>query len=339
MKYSRVAWFVFCLMWAGFLGCSSSGVRFEGQIVDDASGGASAARVAVTDSAGKSVELEGAHAQVDSLGKRWSYVDGSFAFMIPPGGASIEIRRGLETLPESVTVSGGAMARLIQRTFRLRRWIDMRGRGYLCGDAHAHLPVPEEALPQMQAEDLQALNLLYLPDSQNPIPVNKYFTGRLDPSSVPGYEISVGQEIQDWQMGHLNLAGVQSLVPGYPDFGGSMEYWKSSPNWDLLRALKAARSQSATIIWCHFSSLPGEESPVAAALGLLDAIELITWNDPSGLPNHWEPWEKSGMTQAEFPVMRPVDLYYQFLNAGFRLPIAAGTDKFAEEIPLGSNRT
>jgi hypothetical protein len=45
------------------------------------------------------------------------------------------------------------------------------------------------------------------------------------------------------------------------------------------------------------------------------------------------------MSSAEFPVLRALDLYYQFLNAGIRLPVAAGTDKFGEEIPLGSNRT
>jgi hypothetical protein len=45
------------------------------------------------------------------------------------------------------------------------------------------------------------------------------------------------------------------------------------------------------------------------------------------------------MAQAEFPIMCSMNLYYQFLNAGFRLPIGAGTDKFGEEIPLGSNRT
>ena len=44
------------------------------------------------------------------------------------------------------------------------------------------------------------------------------------------------------------------------------------------------------------------------------------------------------MSQAEFPIMRPLDLYYQYLIAGFRVPIAAGTDKFVEDIPLGSNR-
>jgi hypothetical protein len=45
------------------------------------------------------------------------------------------------------------------------------------------------------------------------------------------------------------------------------------------------------------------------------------------------------MSQAEFTIMRGVDLYYQFLNAGFRLPIAAGTDKVGEDVPIGSNRT
>ena len=65
----------------------------------------------------------------------------------------------------------------------------------------------------------------------------------------------------------------------------------------------------------------------------------MTYNDPTQLPNHWEPWDNSGMSQAEFTVMRGMDLYYQYLNAGFRLPIASGTDKMGADIPLGSNRT
>ena len=44
------------------------------------------------------------------------------------------------------------------------------------------------------------------------------------------------------------------------------------------------------------------------------------------------------MSQGEFTVMRAMDLYYQYLNAGFRLPIGAGTDKMGEGIPVGSNR-
>ena len=168
--------------------------------------------------------------------------------------------------------------------------------------------------------------------------INKYFTGRLDANSTPGCEIYVSQEVQDWQMGPSTLLGLTHLVPGYPDAGGSLEYWKSHPHWDLTRAMRATREQNGTVFWSHMSSLPGAQCPIGIALGLVDGIELITWNDPTQLPNHWSPWLNSGMSQAEFPVMRGVDLYYQYLNAGFRLPIAAGTDKFGEDIPLGSNR-
>jgi hypothetical protein len=65
----------------------------------------------------------------------------------------------------------------------------------------------------------------------------------------------------------------------------------------------------------------------------------MTYDDPTQLPSHWGPWKNSGMSQAEFTTMRGLDLYYQYLNAGFRLPIVAGTDKMAPDIPLGSNRT
>jgi hypothetical protein len=312
--------------------------RLDARIVDSASGKPLAARVAVTTQDGKFLEIEGEHPHVQYLGKRWCYVDGAFALDLPSAGAIVEIRRGFETRPEIRTVESGQNGS-IQKTFALRRWIDMREKGYFNGDIHAHLPVPSKAHFQMRGEDLNALTLLYLPDPENQLPINDCFTGRLDTNSTPGCEIYVGQEVQEWQMGHLTLMGLSKLVPGYPAFGGTMEYWKSNPHWDLVRAMRAAREQKGMIVWSHFCSLPGAQSPVAAALGLLDAIELVTSNDPVQLPNHWSPWQNSGMPQAEFPVMRPVDLYYQFLNAGFQLPIAAGTDKFEEEIPLGSNRT
>ena len=291
-----------------------------------------AARVAVTDPDGKFVEIEGRHEHVQYLGKRWCYVDGAFALTIPASGAQIEIRRGLETLPLTAKLTAG------EKTFRLKRWIDMRSKGYVNGDIHAHMPIPKDAYPQMRAEDLATQVLLYLPDPESPMAINKHFTGKLDAGSTPGCEVYVGHEVQDWQMGHLNMLGLTRLIEGYPRAGGTLEYWKSQPNWDLIRAMRDVRRQNGTVVWPHMSSLPGEQLPVGLALGLVDAIELITWNDPTQLPNHWGPWLSSGLSQAEFPVLRGMDLYYQFLNAGFRVPIAAGTDKIGDEIPLGSNR-
>jgi hypothetical protein len=304
--------------------------------VDDADGKPQAARVSVTDSDGRPLEIDGSHAHVQHIGRRWCYVDGSFSLAIPASGATVAIRRGFETRPVSDKVTRG-VSETVERTFRLRRWTDMRGKGYVSGDIHAHVPDPADALRQMRGEDPNVVNLTTLGGVD--VPPNGHFTGRLHTGSTPGCELYVGQEIQEWQMGHLTLLGLRSQVPGYPAPGGTLEYWTSHPHWDLARAMRAARVQGGLVSWAHFENLPGFQSPVGIALGLVDAIELPTWGDATQLPAHWGPWDDSGLSLAEFTVMRGVDLHYQFLNAGFRVPTAAGTDKVDEAMPLGSNRT
>jgi hypothetical protein len=323
----------------GLSGALSGGGRLEVRVVDDQTGDPISARVALTNAEGRFIEIEGNHGHVQYLDKRWCYVNGGFNAVIPGSGAGLEIRRGLEVRPlfaELTAPRGGAKP---PRVFRLRRWIDMRQQGYWNGDLHAHVPAPAETYAQMQAEDLNTVSLLCLASPVFNSPVNEFFTGKLDARSTPGREIFVGQEVQDFQMGHLTLLNLTHLVSGYPDMGGGLEYWRSQPHWDMVRAMRATREQNGIVFWSHLCSLPGAQSPIGIALGLVDGIELITWNDPTQLPNHWSPWQNSGMSQAEFPVMRAVDLYYQYLNAGFRVPIAAGTDKLDESIPLGSNRT
>lgn len=318
---------------------ASAANRLEARIVDELTGQPLAARVALTNAAGQFIELEGDHAHVRYLDKRWCYVNGNFVANIPESGAGLEIRRGFETRPLLATFPSAPGAEPIRREFRLERWSNLGRNGWVNGDIHAHLPVPKEAHAQMLGEDLNALTLLHMADKEYALPVNECFSGQLDTNSTPGCEIYVGQEIRDFQMGHLTLLNLTNLVDGYPDMGGGLEYWRAGPHWDLVPAMKAARAQNGIVFWSHVGSLPGEELPIGIALGLVDGIELVTWSDPTQLPNHWEPWQWSGLSQAEFPVMRALDLYYQFLNAGFRLPVAAGTDKFGEEIPLGSNRT
>ena len=160
---------------------SVGATRMEGRVVDDATGQPLAARVALTDTDGKPVELAGEHAHVQYLDKRWCYVDGGFSLTLPNRGVLVEIRRGLETRPLTFTIAPDPGGAEIRRTFRLRRWINLRQQGYVCGDFHAHLPVPREARPQMKAEALDALTLLHVTDSQSPCPINDCFIGRMDP--------------------------------------------------------------------------------------------------------------------------------------------------------------
>src|SRR5262245_60121572 len=112
--------------------------RLEGRILDDKTGQPVAATLLLTDGDGKPLEVDGRHAHVQYLGKRRCYVDGVFTLNTRPNRVSVELRRGLETLPLKTDVD------LTQQgsealTFRLRRWIDMRGLGYLNGDTHVHM--------------------------------------------------------------------------------------------------------------------------------------------------------------------------------------------------------
>ena len=102
--------------------------------------------------------------------------------------------------------------------------------------------------------------------------------------------------------------------------------------------MEASHEQGAANVWAHFSNLPGLESAVAFLLGLIDAVELMTYDDPTQLPSHWAPWDYAVESTVNFPPLRGMDLYYQYLNAGFKIPITAGTDKMGVTIPVGSNR-
>ena len=87
----------------------------------------------------------------------------------------------------------------------------------------------------MKAEDLDVLNILVGEDSIK----NKQFTGKIDPASSPGHTIYVAQEVRDWQMGHLTLLGLSSMVPGYPIVGGTLESYTHS-NRLMAHAMDAA---------------------------------------------------------------------------------------------------
>jgi hypothetical protein len=317
----------------GLLGLAAAQerARFAGRIVDGASGKPLAAAVVVKNAAGEGVEIDGEHPHAHYLQQRWCYADGEFTVSGGGGGRlSVEIRRGLETLPLRQTIELDAA----EHTFRLERWIRMADQGYLSGDTHVHLLTPAQCHFQMRAEDLAVLNLL-VGDFTNDV---ESFSGKLDAVSTPGHAVYVGQEFRDWQQGHIGLLRLKKLVEPLKPFGGIF-IKDTYRHLHLAPAAREARAQGGVVTWAHFDNLPGAESPIDIALGLIDAVELITYDDPTGLPPHWEPWRMerpAGL--AALPALPGLELYYHYLNAGFRLPLAAGTDKMSEGIPAGSSR-
>ncbi len=306
--------------------------RLKGRILDDQTGHPVAATLLLTDEHGNPIEIEGEHPHVDYLGQRRCYVDGEFVLNVRPSRLIVELRRGLETLPLKTEIDLDQQG-AEDLTFRLRRWIDMREQGYLSGDTHVHYLSQADSHLQMRAEDLHVLNLLVSDFTDD----REKFSGKLDPVSTPDHAVFVGQEARDWQQGHVTLLGINQIIEPFEPFGGKFQE-RSERNLVMARFLRQARRQGGVSTWAHFSNLPGAESPIDIALGLVDAIDLITYDDPTRLPSHWGPWDNSGMSQAEFTAMRSLDLYYCYLNAGIHIPIAAGTDKMGDNIPVGSNR-
>jgi hypothetical protein len=312
------------------LAAAQQAARFTGRIVDSRSGRALAAAVIVQNAAGETVEIEGEHPHAHYLQKRWCYADGQFVLPAGVRGATVEIRRGLEILPIRQPLDTASS----EQTFRLDRWIEMRDRGFLSGDSHVHLLTPAQCHLQMRAEDVAVLNLL-VGDFTNDIDT---FSGKLDAVSSLDASVYVGQEFRDWQQGHLCLLGLRKLIEPIQPFGGIFQK-TTNRHLHLAPAAREARAQGAVVNWAHFGNLPGTESPIDIALGLIDAVELITYDDPTGPPPHWEPWRMERPADLPpLPLLPGLELYYHYLNAGFRLPLAAGTDKMSEGIPVGSSR-
>ena len=236
--------------------------HYEFIITDDKSGQQLAARVAVNDQYGRTLLTDGKTSYVEYLGKKWCYTDGGFSVTIPENGGTIEVQCGPEIIPLRISLGKSPE----KQTLKLHRWNDRHQAGYMNGDIHIHTPFSETAHLQMMAEDLDFLNILVGEDSVK----NRQFTGKKDPSSTPGRTVYVAQEVRDWQMGHLTLLGLSTMVQGYPVVGGTLESYTHT-NRLMSRAMDETHRQGGLVIWSHYSNLPGAESPVAIALGKIDA--------------------------------------------------------------------
>src|SRR5262245_36158335 len=74
-----------------------------------------------------------------------------FALTLPPGRYTFTVERGKEYLPETRVVTVGKDP--VDLRFKLKRWIDMAGRGWYSGETHVHRAA-EEMPTLVLAEDL-----------------------------------------------------------------------------------------------------------------------------------------------------------------------------------------
>jgi hypothetical protein len=124
----------------------------------------------------------------------------------------------------------------------------------------------------------------------------------------------VSQENRQHTLGHLGLLGLREPVmpwvsagPGEGEIGGALET-------TLAHWADAARAQGATVVLAHFPTPNGEPAALVAT-GRADAAEMFD--------------------QLSYEHLE----YYRYLDAGYRLPLVAGTDKMSSGTPVGLYRT
>jgi hypothetical protein len=296
------------------------------RVVDATSGRPVACRVHFRSPLGVPFQPHGHHNHVNSNLGTWhidvggdvrlgdvtyAYIDGTCQGWLPRGEVLVDVARGFEYTPlhQHVRIEPGQR----ELTLEISRWTDLAASGWYSGDSHVHFLSTQGAHLEQQCEDLRVVNLL---QSQwgSLFTNTEDFTGQVSTSAGGGYVTYVGQENRQHMLGHLILWGLKEPVmpwctdgPSEGELGGSLESTLAA--WADL-----AHAQGGTVVIPHFPR-PNGEPAVLAATGRADAIESLTWNAYSQ------------------------EVYYRYLNAGYRLPLVGGTDKMSSAVPVGLYRT
>src|SRR5262249_28747211 len=145
----------------------------------------------------------------------------------------------------------------------------------------------------------------YLIRNDSPYITNRYPVGRLPQFSRDGTIMDMGEEARnnrtfgDFGYGHVLFLNIPRTIE--PVSTGLLSKDGKAPDYPTLSTHCAqARQAGGTTVWCHNCS--GNESPVAAVLGLMDAYNL-----GDGLAADY-------------------DRYYRLLNCGLKISASSGTD-------------
>lgn len=240
---------------------------------------------------------------------------------VPPGKAQVRISRGFSELPFEATVEVKAgETRTV--TAELRP-IDFEKPGeghWVSSDLHVHMNYggtyrnyASHLWTQAQAEGLEVINELIVNKEQRIPDANFAVPPRIMASDSEALLIK-GQEFHTSYWGHRGILQLKDhlLLPGYagyPETAAASLYPMNADVYDM------AHEQRALVGAVHpFDSVPDpfakpaqritDELPVDVALGKLDYMEIVGFNDHRSTAEVW----------------------YKLLNLGFKLPAGGGTD-------------
>ncbi|MCP4193756.1 MAG: CehA/McbA family metallohydrolase [Planctomycetaceae bacterium] len=226
----------------------------------------------------------------------------NFSIQLEPGRYQISVARGMEYIPlaKPFTVTKKDQ----EHTLRLDRWIDLPARGWFSGDVHVHHPTTQKShrdflLRYAEAEDLHVVNLLEM-GHHHGTDFKQAGFGKKFREQRGAYWLVSGQEEPRSTFGHIIGLNTSHLA-------------RDLDTYDLYDlAFKRIHDQPKALVgFAHFSwngcNLP-RGFPWYVTTEGIDFVELL-----------------------QFSRINTLD-YYDYLNLGFRLAAAAGSD-----VPWGSS--
>ena len=237
---------------------------------------------------------------------------------VPAGKLTLAAVKGVEyeTAERTVDVPAGGTAEI---NIRMRRWTNWAQRGWYTGENHFHANYgglyylrPPQALAWLEAEDLNAANMIVANNEGAFVHDQEFFTGAPDPISKPHHILFWGEEYRNfYPLGHMAFVNIRKLVPPlYTSVPGSPSPYDYPLN---TTAAMEARRQGGLVSYVHPASgvrdvmdtwLGAKEIPITAALGAVDSLDLLPFGEPA------------------------YELLYALLNCGFHISAGAGTDVF-----------
>lgn len=236
---------------------------------------------------------------------------GNFKVNFPPGKWKISIEHGNEYIPINEIISVDSGTKELSKTFVLKRWINLPFRGWYSGDVHVHHPTTKQSfkdylLAYAKAEDLHLINILEQGNDHEIRGARQAGFGKKFRELKNNIWLVSGQEDPSSIFGHVIGLNIDQLVRDT----GTYNYY------DLV--FEKLRLQPGAIVgFAHFSwngcDLP-RGFPWLVTTKQIDFVELL-----------------------QFSKINTLD-YYDYLNLGFRLTAAAGSD-FPWGSTIGEVRT
>lgn len=238
------------------------------------------------------------------------YVDGHYEARLPAGRYELVIARGPEyrLVRRSFTVTADRETPI---RVTLQRWDDLAAKGWYSGDVHIHAARRSShddarLLALMRAEDLHVGNLLQMGNSGG-VHFRQYGWNHVHDDAHPSFLLAPGQEdprtIRHGHTIHLNIKEPVRFPEQY------LLYHK---------AFEATRAQGAVTGYAH----AWDGTKYLEGLGHRKGLALDV---PFGLVDFVEVLQMGGDN---------TDTWFDFLNLGYKLTPAAGTDfPYIENVP------